>query len=175
MDSLMASVVFFRAVNVGGHQKLQLSKLARDLAQFDVINIGAAGTFVVRKTVSETKLRNEILRRVPFRPEMMICSAREVLALSKIEALQDNSADDHPQKFVTILEKAPRIQPNLPLSQPAGEEWEVRIVGITGRFVLSLRKPGGTYSNAFVENLLHTSATTRNLNTMVAIWKALSS
>ena len=48
----MASVVFFRAVNVGGHQKFQPSVLAKKLADFGVVNIGAAGTFVVRKNVA---------------------------------------------------------------------------------------------------------------------------
>jgi len=38
----MASVVFFRAVNVGGHQKFQPGKLAKKLAEFGVVNIGAA-------------------------------------------------------------------------------------------------------------------------------------
>ena len=35
----MSSVVFFRAVNVGGHQKFQPGKLAKELAEFDVVNI----------------------------------------------------------------------------------------------------------------------------------------
>jgi uncharacterized protein (DUF1697 family) len=79
----MSSVVFFRAVNVGGHQKFQPGKLAKELAEFGVVNIGAAGTSVVRENVSQTKLRDEILRRLPFKPELMICPAREVLALSR--------------------------------------------------------------------------------------------
>src|ERR1700704_5607440 len=45
----MSSVVFFRAVNVGGYQKFQPGKLAKELAEFGVVNIGAAGTFVVRE------------------------------------------------------------------------------------------------------------------------------
>jgi uncharacterized protein (DUF1697 family) len=79
----MSSVVFFRAVNVGGHQKFQPGKLAKELEQFGVVNIGAAGTFVVRENVSQTKLRDEILRRLPFKPELMICPAREVRALAR--------------------------------------------------------------------------------------------
>ena len=70
----MASVVFFRAVNVGGHQTFQPGKLANELAEFDVVNIGAAGTLVVREKVSQAKLRDEIWRRLPFKPELMICS-----------------------------------------------------------------------------------------------------
>ena len=79
----MSSVVFFRAVNVGGHQSFQPGKLARELADFDVVNIGAAGTLVVRQNVSQAKLRDEILRRLPFKPELMICPAHDVLALAR--------------------------------------------------------------------------------------------
>src|SRR5205809_727390 len=68
----MASVVFFRAVNVGGHQKFQPGILAKELAHLGGVNIGAAGTFVVREHVSPAKLRDAILRRLPFRPELMI-------------------------------------------------------------------------------------------------------
>ena len=46
----MASVVFFRAVNVGGHQTFQPAKLAKELSQSGFVNIGAAGTFVERET-----------------------------------------------------------------------------------------------------------------------------
>ena len=49
----MASVVFFRAVNVGSHQRFQPSVLAKQLTEFGVVNVGAAGTFVVRKNVSQ--------------------------------------------------------------------------------------------------------------------------
>ena len=69
----MASVVFFRAVNVGGHQTFQPGLLAKELADLEVVNIGAAGTFVVRQNVSAVKLRDEIVRRLLFRPEL-ICA-----------------------------------------------------------------------------------------------------
>jgi hypothetical protein len=48
----MAWVVFFRGVNVGGHKAFRPSVIAKDLAEFDVVNVGAAGTFVVRKSIS---------------------------------------------------------------------------------------------------------------------------
>src|SRR5437773_5861032 len=65
----MSAVVFFRAVNVGGHQTFQPGKLAKELAEFGVVNIGAAGTFVVRENVSQATLRDEILHRLPVKPE----------------------------------------------------------------------------------------------------------
>ena len=47
----MASVVFFRAANVGGHQVFQPGALAKKLGELGVVNLGAAGTYVVRLRV----------------------------------------------------------------------------------------------------------------------------
>jgi uncharacterized protein (DUF1697 family) len=169
----MSSVVFFRAVNVGGHQKFQPGKLARELAQYGVVNIGAAGTFVVREKMSETKLRDEILRRLPFKPELMICPARDVLALARGNWFADAPAGKDLGRFVSVLQKAPRVKPSLPFEQPAGAKWEVRIIALTGRFALSVRRLGETYSNAVVEKLLGVPATTRNWNTLETIREVL--
>ncbi len=169
----MASVVFFRAVNVGGHQKFQPGKLARELAEFGVVNLGAAGTFVVRLDVSQTKLRDEILRRLPFKPELMICPAREVLALAQSDPFQNSPTGKDLGRFVSVLEKAPRSVPKLPIEKPLGARWEVRIIAVVGRFALSVRRLGETYSNAVVEKHFGVAATTRNWNTIEAICEVL--
>src|SRR5436190_13965044 len=113
----MSSVVFFRAVNVGGHQKFQPGKLAKELVQFGVVNIGAAGTFVVRENVSQAKLRDEILRRLRFKPELMICPAREVLELARGNWFGDVPAGKDIGQFASVLQKAPRAKPPLPIQQ----------------------------------------------------------
>ena len=50
----MPSVLFFRAVNVGGTNQCQPALIAKQLSKFHVVNIGAVGTFVVREAVSES-------------------------------------------------------------------------------------------------------------------------
>src|SRR5260221_3490096 len=77
----MASVVFLKGVNVGGHRLFRPSVFAKELVKYDVVNVGAAGTFVVRKPSSQAKLRAELLRRLPFEAEAMICSARDIISL----------------------------------------------------------------------------------------------
>ena len=171
--SAMASVVFFRAVNVGGHQKFQPSLLAHELSEFGVVNVGAAGTFVVRATVSQAKLRAEILRRLSFKPELMICPAREVLALACGSWFRDAPGGKGIGWFVSVLAQSPRLQPKLPFEQPVGGKWEVRAIAITGRFVLSIRRLGQTYSNAVVEKHFGGPATTRNWNTIETIGQLL--
>jgi len=171
----MASVVFLRAVNVGGHQKFQPSALAKTLADFGVVNIGAAGTFVVRMNVSQATLRAEILRRLPFKPELMICPARDVLALARGDWFRAGPEGKDIGRFVSVMQKVPRVMPQLPIEEPAGDKWEVRIVAIYGKFALSFRTPGrkGVYPNAAVEKQFGIPATTRNWNTISTICKIL--
>ena len=171
----MASVVFFRAVNVGGHQTFRPGMLAKQLSEFDVVNIGAAGTFVVRQNASPTKLRAEILRRLPFTPEMIICPAREIEALAREDGFDHAPAGGQIGRFVSVLQKIPAKKPPLPIEHPAGNKWEVRVVAVCGRFVVSIRRLGETYSNAVVEKHFGQPATTRNWNTIEKICRVLNS
>ncbi len=66
----MALVVFLRGVNVGGHRTFRPSLLARGLSDYAVVNVGAAGTFVVRKPGSRPKFLAELRRRLPFEAEV---------------------------------------------------------------------------------------------------------
>jgi len=168
----MALVVFLRGVNVRGHKAFQPSAVARDLEDFDVVNVGAAGTFVIRKPVSQGILRAEVLRRLPFTAELMICRARDVIDLTSGEPFPDEHSDKNVSRFVSVLARRPRTLPRLPISQPAGDKWQVKVIKIPGRFALSLhRRLGRTvvYPNEFVEKNLGVSATTRNWNTIAAI------
>src|ERR1039458_8004304 len=70
----MALVVFLRGVNVGGHRTFRPSILARELSGYDVLNVGAAGTFVVRKPGSRAKFRTALLRKLPFEAEIVLWS-----------------------------------------------------------------------------------------------------
>ena len=74
----MAWVVFLRGVNVGGHKAFRPSAVAKELAELDVVNVGAAGTFVVRKSISATALRADLGKRLPFEADAMICRGTDV-------------------------------------------------------------------------------------------------
>lgn len=168
----MALVVFLRGVNVGGHKAFQPSALARELADFDVVNVGAAGTFVIRKTIGQAMLRDQLLRRLPFKSEIMICRSRDLIGLASGEPFRNEPSDKDVSRFVSVLAKRLRTLPPLPISQPASEKWQVKVIAVTGRFALSLhRRLGRTlvYPNEVVEKNLGVSATTRNWNTISAI------
>src|SRR5258708_30438283 len=102
---MMALVVFLRGVNVGGHKTFQPSVLAKELAAYDVVNIGAAGTFVVRKPISQTKLRAEILRQLPFEPQIMISSAQDILEIASDDPFAGEPSGPDIVRFLSVLGK----------------------------------------------------------------------
>jgi uncharacterized protein (DUF1697 family) len=174
----MASVVFLRAVNLGGRNVFRPAALARALAHLDVANVGAAGTFVVRKAVGNATLRAEVLRSLPFEAEIMICAARELIDLVDTEPFPRASSDKSVRRFVSVLAKQPRTLPRLPLIRPEGDAWQVRLVGVEGPFALCLWRRGrGTmlYPNEVVEKVLGVRATTRSWNTIAAARALLTS
>src|SRR5438552_15721667 len=77
----MALIVFLRGVNVGGHRTFRPSIVARELSDYDVVNVGAAGTFVVRNPGSRAKSRAELLRTLPFETEVVLCDGRDLVGL----------------------------------------------------------------------------------------------
>ena len=115
----MAQVVLLRGVNVGGNKTFRPSLLAKELSDYDVVNIGAAGTFVVRKRVSQDKLRTEFLRRLPFQTELIMCEGEDLLALTSSDPF--SGEDSHPDlvRFVSVLAKTDPDLPAIPISLPA--------------------------------------------------------
>ena len=172
----MVLVVFLRAVNVGGHNPFRPSILAKELSEYDVVNIGAAGTFVVRKAVSPEKFRRELLNRLPFPAEVMICEGRTLASLAANDPFAGEPSGPDIVRFVSVLSKAPSRLPPIPLKVPTEGEWVVRIIGCRNRFLFGLYKRQTktiSYLNQ-VEKVLGIPATTRNWNTITAVLKALS-
>src|SRR6266513_787912 len=109
----MRSVVFLRAVNVGGANRCQPAVIAKQLARFGVVNIGAVGTFVVREDVSESTLRAAIARKLPFKCEIMICPARDIMKLTAKDAFVRQPSGSNIVRFVSVLAKRPVIPSDL--------------------------------------------------------------
>ncbi len=172
----MDLVIFMRAVNIGGHQTFQPSKLARELAEYDVKSIGAAGTFVVFGRTTEATIRKAILTKLTIAPEMMISSADDVAALAELKSFKDLGQDVH--RYVTVMASAPPKMPKLPIVLPESGDWQMRIAIITGQFALSYRRSVGQakyYPNEVIEKRLGIAATTRNWTTITKIHDILES
>ncbi len=116
----MALVVFLRGVNVGGHRTFRPSLLAKELADHDVVNVGAAGTFVVRKPGSRAAFRAELLRRLPFEAEIMLCDGSDLLRLETENPFAAEASGPDVVRFVSILPDVARVSASPSRSRRTG-------------------------------------------------------
>ena len=172
----MPSVVFLRAVNVGTANRCQPALIAKQLAKFDVVNIGAVGTFVVRKDVSESTLRAAIAKKLSFKCEIMICPARDILKLAKKDPFERQPLGPDVTRFVNVLATRLRAPPSLPLNLPSDDDWLLKIIAIENRFVLGVyrRQMKAISYLGKIEKLLGVPATNRNWNTIQKVAQVLN-
>ena len=170
------SVVFLRAVNVGKANRCRPAEIAKALAKFDVVNIGAVGTFVVRKEVSESALRSAIARQLPFKIDIMICPAREILKLAAKDPFTKQPADPNITRFVNVLHEPLRDRPRLPICLPSHDDWMAKVVAIEGRFVLGMyrREMKAIGYLGKIEKQFGVPATNRNWNTIEKVVHVLN-
>jgi uncharacterized protein (DUF1697 family) len=172
----MALVVFLKGVNVGGHRTFRPSVLAKELRRYDTVNIGAAGTFVVRESVSRAALRAQILRRLPFVADVMMCSGSDILRLASSDPFAGQPSGRHVIQFVSILAKRRLPASPIPLSLPPRGRWCVRTLALQGRFVLGLyrREMQAIGHLGQLERIFGVPVATRNWNTILAISRVLA-
>src|ERR1700704_3003681 len=169
----MALVVLLRGVNVGGHRTFRPTTLAEQLKHLDAVNIGAAGTFVIRRPVARAQLSAELARRLPFDAEIMICQGREMVRLMSQDHFADQPARPDIVRFVSVLSQRPRSAPSMPMSFPSSGTWLVKILARDNRFVFGVyrrRMKVIGYLGTF-DRLFGVPVTTRNWNTITAIAK----
>ena len=171
----MALVVFLRGVNVGGHRTFRPSILAQELRDYDVVNIGAAGTFVIWKPGSVTKFRAELLRRLNFDADVALCDGQDLIAL-----MEDNPFGTKPPatdvvRFVSVLTKTSGVLPSLPVKFPPTGTWLVRLIAYKDQFVFGeYRRHMKTIGYlGQIDKLFGAKVTTRNWNTIKAIVQIL--
>jgi hypothetical protein len=171
----VALVVFLRGLNVGGHRTFRPSRLAKQLRHLDAVNIGATGTFVIRKPVARDRLRNEIARRLPFEAHVVICRGREILEVLSRGFFAGQPVRPGTVRFVSVLARLPRSQPRLPITLPPRGRWLLKVLARDGRFVVGeyrrdMKVIG--YLGA-LDRIFGVPATTRGWNTLLAIAKVL--
>ena len=138
--------------------------------KLDLVNIGAAGTFVSPRRIAAKTIAAEL----PFATAIVVVPAADVVAL----------VDAGPPRmpagaivFVSVLTNAAKKEPNLPIEVPAGDKWALRILERRGRFVISMRRvetQRGLDLNAIIERAFGVPFTTRTWGTMARIRAALA-
>ena len=171
----MALVVFLRGVNVGGHRRFRPSLLAKELSAYDVVNLGAAGTFVVRRPGPRAAFRAALRRKLPFDAQVVLCEGREILRLEAEDPFGAEPSRADIVRFVSVLPRAARVRPSLPITIPPGREWLVRVIASTDRFVFGVyRRHMRTIGYlGQIDTLFGVPVTTRNWNTIRAIVRIL--
>jgi uncharacterized protein (DUF1697 family) len=171
----MALIVFLLGVNVGGHRTFRPSIVARELSDYDVLNVGAAGTFVVRKPGSRAKFRTALLRKLPFEAEIVLCDGRDLMRLETENPFGTEPSPPDVVRFVSILSKAGGVRASLPVTFPSDGEWLVRVIASEGQFVFGVyRRHMKTIGYlGQIDKLYGVPATTRNWNTIVTIVRIL--
>ncbi len=171
----MALVVLLRGVNVGGHRTLRPTTLTEKLKHLGAVNIGAAGTFVIRQPVTRAQLRAELARRLPFDAEIMICQGREIVGLLSQNPFADQPVQPDIVRFVGVLSQRPRSAPSTPMSFPSTGKWLLKILARDNRFVFGVYRRHMKVISYLgrLDRLFGVPVTTRNWNTITAIAKVL--
>ncbi len=171
----MALIVFLRGVNVGGHRTFRPSILARELSDYDVVNVGAAGTFLVRKPGSRAKFRAQLLRKLPFEAEVVLCDDHDLIRLEMENPFRTEPSRPDIVRFVSILSGPGRGPATIPFTLPPGGEWFVRVIASKKRFVFGVyRRHMRTIGYlGQIDKLFGVPATTRNWNTILAVVRIL--
>jgi len=171
----MALVAFLRGINVGGHRTFRPSILAQQLREYDVVNVGAAGTFVVRRAGSRSQFRTALLQKLPFQADLVLCDGRDLLRLEVENPFTAEPSTSDVVRFVSILPKATGVRVSLPVTFPSDGQWLVRVMASHGQFVFGMyRRHMKTIGYlGRIEKLFGVPATIRNWNTIMAIVRIL--
>ena len=170
----MALVVFLRGVNVGGHRTFSPSALVKAL-KLDAVNVGAAGTLVIRKSIPREKLRTELARRLPFDADIMICDGSEIRRLASADPFAGQPAGPTIMHFVSVMATRKSSLPQVPLAVPSAGEWGLKVLDVQGRFVIGLcrREMKGIAYLGQIEKILGVRLTTRSWSTILRIARTL--
>ena len=170
----MALVVFLRAINVGGANLCKPAQLAKQLNKFDIVNIGAVGTFVVRGNVSPPQFRQklgaQLAKTFKIKCEILIAPGHALLKIAAKDPFARQPSGSQITRFMSVLHKPPKSLP-LPLSLPSDNGWLLKIIEIEGQFVLGIykREMKAIGYLGKLEKILGVPATTRSWNTIQKI------
>jgi uncharacterized protein (DUF1697 family) len=116
-----------------------------------------------------------LLQKLPFETEVTFCGARDLIRLEMENPFATEPASPDIVRFVSVLSKAGRIRPSIPITLPPNGEWFLRVVASKNRFVFGVyRRHMKTIGYlGQIDKLFGVPATTRNWNTIVAIVRIL--
>ena len=160
---------------MGGHRTFRPNILAKKLSDYGVVNVGAAGTFVVRKPSPKATFRAALLRKLSFEAEVMLCDGRDLIRLENENPFAAEPSRPDIVRFVSVLSRAGSSRATLPITFPPDGDWLVRVIASENRFVFGVyRRHMKTIGYlGRIDKLFGVPATTRNWNTILAVVRIL--
>jgi hypothetical protein len=151
--------------------------LAKELGIYDAVNVGAAGTLVIRKPGVRAKFLAELRRKLPFEATIAVCDSGDLIRLEMDDPFGTEPLRAGDVQFVSILSGAGRRGVSLPMAFPEGGEWLVRILGAKNRLVYGVyrrhMKTIGCLGQ--IDRLFGAPATTRSWKTILSVLRILKS
>ena len=119
--------------------------------------------------------RAELLQKLPFETEVVLCYGRDLISLEMENPFGTEASRPDTVRFVSILSKAGRVRPSIPITLPPGGEWSLRVIASKNRFVFGVyrRHMKAISYLGQIDKLFGVPATTRNWNTIIAIVRIL--
>ena len=159
-------------------RQMQSNLLAKELDVYDAVNVGAAGTLVIRKPGLRAQSSvPSCAGSCRLKPTIAFCDGSDLIRLE-----MDNPFGTEPLRadvvqFVSILSEAGRRRVSLPIALPEHGEWLVRIIGSKNRLVYGVyrrhMKTIGCLGQ--IDKLFGAPATTRSWNTILSVLRILRS
>ncbi len=134
----MASVIFLRAVNVGGANRCQPALIAGNSPGSTSSTSAPSVHSLPEKTCAESALRAAIAKKLPFKCDIMICPGKQITDLGRKDPFARQPSGPDITHFVSVAAKPLRLPFPLPLSLPSDDDWLLKVIAIQGRFVLGL-------------------------------------
>jgi uncharacterized protein (DUF1697 family) len=140
-----------------------------------VVNVGAAGTFIVRKPGLRAEFLAELRQKLPLETEIVMCDGRDLIRLESYNPFGNEPPNSDVVRFVSILSNAPRRKISLPMAVPESGEWFVRIMGSKNRLLFGVyrRRMKTIGYLGELDKLFGARATTRSWNTILSVLQIL--
>jgi hypothetical protein len=105
----------------------------------------------------------------------MLCDGRDLIRLQIENPFGTEASRLDVVRFVSILSKAGRVRPSIPITLPPDGEWLLRVIASKDRFVFGVyRRHVKTIGYlGQMDKLFGAPATTRNWNTIIVITRIL--
>lgn len=149
--------------------------VAMRLKRYDAINVGAAGTFVIRRPVSRAQLRAAIQRLLPFEAEIIVCDGGDILDLASHNPFADQPSGRTFVPFVSVLARRSRRLPALPIELPPTGRWGLRVLARQDRFLVGIyrREMRAITLLGQLEKLVDSPIATRSWSTIQTLARLL--